>query len=102
MAASSRLRSGFLHLKAASWPNDLHHGAVIRKYAVGEGDLGPCTFEQRAGDKHAQTEATAHTLRLFRFAPPRQIGLTDALEQIGRNSRTVVGNNDFDGFGIPP
>src|SRR5579863_2841814 len=73
----------FLHLEPATRPNDLHHGAVLRENAVGKRDPRARALEQGAGDEHAKTKATAAALRVIGGAAARQIGLADALEQIG-------------------
>src|SRR5579871_1160054 len=82
---SGRLRGRFPHLETASWPNDLHHGTMIRENTVRERDPRPGTFEQGACDEDAKTKAAAATLRVVGVATARQIGLADTLQQIGRN-----------------
>src|SRR5258707_2691423 len=85
----------FARFEAAARPGDLNHRAMIRKGPVGKGDLGPGPFQQCAGDKHPETEARVLTLGFIRAAP-RQIGLADPFQHIGRNPRPIVGNDDLD------
>src|SRR6266849_1060139 len=94
--------SGFTGLETAARPGDLDHGAMIRKGPVGEGDLGAGALEQRAGDKHPETEAAVLALGFVDAAPARQIGLADTLQYVGRETRAIVGNDDLDGLGVPP
>src|SRR5665213_1879320 len=89
----------FASLEASAWPGDLNHGAMIRKDPVGEGDLGAGALQQRAGDKYPETEAVMLARGFLRAAPPRQIGLADALQQVGGDPGTIVGNHDLDGIG---
>src|SRR5206468_1268707 len=93
---------GFIGLEAAARPSDLNHGAMIRKGPVGEGDLGAGALEQRAGDKHPETEAAVLALGFVNAAPARQKGLADPLQYVGRETRVIVGNDDLDGLGVPP
>src|SRR5205085_10970364 len=89
--------SGFTGHEAAARPGDLNHGAMIRKGPVGEGDLGAGAHKQRAGDKHPETEAAVLALGFVDAAPARQIGLADTLQNVGRQARSIVGNDDLDG-----
>ena len=75
---------------------------MIRKGPVGEGDPGAGALEQRAGDKHPETEAAVLALGFVDAAPARQIGLADTLQNVGREARAIVGNDDLDGLGVPP
>jgi hypothetical protein len=60
----------FACLEAAARPGDLNHGAMIWKGPVGKGYLCAGAFQQRAGDKHPETETRAIALG-FVGAPPR-------------------------------
>src|SRR5882757_11254310 len=51
-------------LEHVARPGNLHHGAVIGKSPVAEGDLGAGALEQRAGDENAKTEAATPALGL--------------------------------------
>ena len=75
---------------------------MIRKGPIGERDLGAGALEQRAGDKHPETETTGLAVGFIGPAPAGQIGLADTLQYVGRETRAIVGNDDLHGFGIPP
>src|SRR5438105_5686714 len=97
-----RLLSGFVGLEALARPGDLHHRTMIRKYPVGERDLCAGPLQQRAGDEHSKPEPLMLALGVSDVATPRQIGLADPLDEVGRNAGSVVGNDDLDGIVVPP
>ena len=86
--------------KRLARPHDLHHGAVVGELAVGEGDFGAGPLQQRAGDEDAKPEPGM--LALVGARPPRQIGLADPLQHVGRDAGAVVGDHDLDGLAVPP
>src|SRR5580704_10878165 len=80
--------SKFAGLETVARPGDLNHGAMIGKDAVGEGDFGAGALQQGSGDKDPETEAPpVPVLALVGAAPPRQIGLADSLQYVGREAR---------------
>src|SRR6202790_4055305 len=93
---------GFTGLEAVARPGDMNHGAVIGKGPIAEGGFCPGALQQRAGDEDPETEPAVIALGFVGAAPPRQIRLADALQDVGREAGAVVRNHDLDGLGIPP
>src|SRR5712691_11191438 len=102
MALSRWFSSGFTRLEPAARPGYLNHGAVIRKGPVAEGNLCGGAVKQGSGDKHPEAKAIMLVLRLVGAEPPRQIGFADAVQHVVCDARSIVGNDDLDGLGIPP
>src|SRR3954451_7046202 len=89
---------GLDSLKTLPRPRDLDHCSVFRERPIGKRDLGAGTFQQGAGDEHAESQAAACILG----APPREVWLADPLDQVGRNAGAVVGDHHLNGIGVPP
>src|SRR5882724_3101249 len=101
-ALSRWFSSDFTRLESAARPGYVNHGAVIRKGPVAEGNLCAGALKQGSGDEHAEAKAIMLVLRLVGAAPPRQIGFADAVQHVGCDARSIVGNDDLDGLGVPP
>src|SRR3569623_955939 len=87
--------------KAFARPGNGDNSAMIRERAVGETDLGAGPLQQGAGDKNPEPEA-ALAAPAVAGRPAGEVGFADSLQEVGRDTGTVVGADDGALLHAPP